>query len=46
LAEVPVHDAIRHSAQHRDLHLSDEDYFPSKMLASQLAESAPVFIDF
>jgi hypothetical protein len=46
LAKVLGHDAIRHDARHGDLHLSEEDNFPSKMLASQLAESAPVFIDF
>jgi hypothetical protein len=28
------------------LHRSDEDEIPPKMLASQLAESASVFIDF
>jgi hypothetical protein len=39
LAEVLNHDAIRHDARHGDMRLSDEDNFPSKMLASQL-ESA------
>jgi hypothetical protein len=40
------HDAIRHYAEHCDVYLSAQDNFPSKMLASQLAESASVFIDF